>query len=183
MEGVYFPGMVNRMIRAAMLDAQVYEEVEHDPSKDQEALFVVILIALVNGILSLPINLLFGRGFATSVLMLIFGVIWAVVGYFLYAYVAYWVGVSLFHGTADVGELRRTLGYAYTPAIFFWVPCIGWLIAPIWLLATGVVAVRQALDVDTGKAVLTVLISVVVLWVVYMILLSILGLGRMGRVR
>ncbi len=177
MNGVNAAGMINRMIRAAMLDAQLYEEVEHDPSKDQEALMVVILVALVNGILAFPFNLLLGRGFVTSVFLLVFNIIWTLIAYYLYAYVTYWVGTSLFQGTADVGELRRVLGYAYAPAIFLWVPCIGWLIVPIWLLVTGIIAVRQALDVDTTKAVLTVLISIVIIFVVYLILASIFGLG------
>ncbi|NPA91558.1 MAG: YIP1 family protein [Chloroflexi bacterium] len=180
MNGLDFAGMVNRMIRAAMLDAQLYEEVEHDPSKDQEALMVVLFVALVNGILSLPINLVLGRGLISSVGLLIFSIIWTIVAYYVYAYVAYWVGTNLFKGTADVREVRRVLGYAYTPAIFSWVPCIGWIVGPIWMLVAGVIALRQALDVDTTKAAITMLISVAIIIVVYFILASLLGLGGMG---
>ncbi len=164
--GIDFAGMINRMIRAAMLDVQVYEEVEHDETKTQEALFVVLLIALVNGVLNFPMNLLFGRDFLTSAFTLVYGIVWTIVGYFLYAYLAYYIGTSLFGGTADFGELRRVLGYAYTPSIFAWVPCIGFIVAGIWTFAAGIIAIRQALDVDTTKAVLTALISVAVIFII-----------------
>ncbi len=177
---VDFAGMVQRMIRAAMLDVQLFEEVEHDPSKDQEALMAVITVAVVNAILMFPMNLLFGKGFVASVTAFVFGLIWTVIGYYIYAYLAFFVGTNLFQGTADFGELKRVLGYAYAPAIFSWIPCIGPIVAGIWMIVTGVVAIRQALDVDTTKAVLTAIISIVIMLIIYAILGSILGLGAIG---
>ncbi len=175
--GVDFAGMINRMIRAAMLDAQLYEEVEHDETKTQEALVVVLVIALVNGVLSFPVNLLLGKGFISSVIALAFGVVWTVVGYFAYAYLAYYIGTSLFGGTADFGELRRVLGYAYTPSIVSWIPCIGFLVAAVWTFVAGIIAIRQALDVDTGKAVLTALISIAIIFVAGMFIGGAIGIG------
>ncbi len=173
-------GMINRMIRAAMLDAQLYEEVEHDETKTQEALLVVLLVAVVNGVLSLPMNLILGRGFLTSLFGLVFGLVWTVIAYFIYAYLAFFIGTSLFGGTADFGELRRVLGYAYTPSIVTWIPCVGFIVAAIWTFVAGVVAIRQALDVDTTRAVLTALISVAVIFIIAMILGGILGVGMAG---
>ena len=42
--------LVNRMIRAAMLDSRLYEEVEHDRSATSQAMQVVIIVALASGI-------------------------------------------------------------------------------------------------------------------------------------
>ena len=42
--------LVNRMIRAAMLDPRLYEEVEHDRNATSQALQVVIIVALASGI-------------------------------------------------------------------------------------------------------------------------------------
>lgn len=179
-EGLDFGGMIQRMIRAAMLDAQVFEEVEHDPTKDQEALMAVLFVALVNGILSFPISLIFGHGFVNSVFSLVFGVVWTVIGYYLYAYLAFYIGTSLFQGQADFGELRRVLGYAYAPAILSWIPCLGFLVAAVWSFVAGVIAIRQALDVDTTKALLTALISIAVIFIVGALLGSILGLTTLG---
>ncbi len=171
--------MLNRMMRAAMLDKGLYEEVENDPSLDQEAMTVVALIAIVAGLLGFIFDVLLGKGIGSAFITLIFGVIWTVVGYFIYAYLAYFIGVNLFNGTADFGELRRTLGYAYTPMILSVIPCLGSIIGGIWAFVAGIIAVREALDVDTTQAVLTVLISIVVMMVVGMLLGSIVGVGGM----
>ena len=38
------------------------------------------------------------------------------------------------------------------------------VVAGLWGLVTGIVAIRQALDFGTGKAILTAIISMVVIW-------------------
>ncbi len=178
--GVDFAGMFNRMVRAAMLDAQVFEEVEHDPSKDQEALMAVLVVALINGVLSLPMNLMFGKGIVGSALILVFTLVWTVIGYYIYAFLTFYIGTNFFGGTADFGELRRVLGYAYAPNVFSWIPCVGPLVAAVWSFVVGIIAVRQALDVDTTKAVFTVLVAIAVVFIASTILVSVLGLGAMG---
>lgn len=174
---VNFANMINRMIRAATLQADVFEEVEHDPTLDQEALMAVVTVALINGILGFFGTLIFGEGFIGAVSTLLFGVIGAVVTYLLYAYLAFYVGTNFFGGTADFGELRRVLGYAYAPNIVGSIPCIGWIIALIWTFVAGVVAIRQALDVDNTNAILTAVISIVIAFFVVLIVGSVLGIG------
>jgi len=165
------------MIRAAMLDTNLYEEVEADPSLDQEAMWVVVLIALLGGVASFLVGLLSGH---FRILTLIWSVAGALIGYFLFSYLAYLIGVNLFQGTADYGELRRTLGYAYTPMILGVIPCVGGLIGLVWLFATGTVATRQALDVDTTQAVITVIISAVLMFVILGAVGAVLGIGAAG---
>jgi hypothetical protein len=41
----------------------------------------------------------------------------------------------------------------------------------IWQLVTAVVAIRQALDFDLGKAIATAVISAIVVWVVMAVLM------------
>ncbi len=54
--------------------------------------------------------------------------------------------------------MARPLGFAFTPAVlgvFGVIPLLGTLVAlvaAIWFLAAGVVAIRQALEVSTGRA-------------------------------
>jgi hypothetical protein len=170
-----FGGMVNRMIRAATLQVDVFEEVEHDPTKDQEALVAVVTVAVINGILGFLGSLVFRQGASAALLTLVFGIIGAVVIYLLYAYLAFFIGTRLFGGTADFGELRRVLGYAYAPNIFGSIPCLGWVIAPIWVFVAGVVAIRQALDVDTANALLTSLIAVAVAFAIVLIIGAVFG--------
>lgn len=167
--------MIDRMIRAAKLDIDLYEEVEANPQLNQEALQVVILASVLAGLGSGLAVL--DAGVGPLVLGLIVGAVVAVIGYFVWAWITYFVGTNLFKGTADYGEVRRTLGYAYAPnslRVLAFVPGVGGLlalIAGLWSLVAGVVAIRQALDFSTGKAVLTVIVG----WIVLAILMAVVG--------
>ena len=46
-------GITNRMLRAAKLDAQLYEEVEADKSSMQQAMMVVVMSSLAAGLATL----------------------------------------------------------------------------------------------------------------------------------
>lgn len=65
----------------------------------------------------------------------------------------------------ELGELLRCLGFAYSPHalnLLGIVPILGFLIfavAFLWGIAAFVVAVRQALDCETGLAILIVILS------------------------
>lgn len=176
-----FGVMINRMIRAAMLDVDFYEEVEADTSLTQEALMVVILVSIAAGIGAF-LGGIIGGSIVGAIVGLILMVIIGVINYYIWAYVTHFVGTNLFHGTADVGELLRTLGYASAPrvlSILSFIPCVGWLVAlagAIWSLVTAVVAVRQALDFDdTVNAIITVVIGWVIILVIQFVLFAIFG--------
>ena len=143
--------MWDRMKGAAMLDIATYEEVEHDDNLTTQAAMVVLIAAVARGI----------GGFNQGENGIIVGVVAALFSWLVWAGITYLIGDKLLKGTATWGELLRTLGYAQAPAvllIFGFVPVLGNIlgaVAGIWLLVTGIVAIRQALDFDTGKAVLT----------------------------
>ena len=178
--------LIERMIRAAKLEAALYNEVEADATATSQALLVVVLAALASGIGGGLGAVLLGRGPGAFVGGLIGGLILAIIGWVIWALITYWVGVNLFKGTATIGEMLRCIGFAQSPGvvnILRFIPILGGLIGlvvAVWQLVAGVIAVREALDFDTGKAILTVVIGWVVM-VVVMILLAIpfalLGLG------
>lgn len=181
--------MIQRMIRAAKLDVSLYEEVEANPGLTSEAMGVVALVSILTGLgsgLGATGEL---AGFGGFLFALIVGAVVAVIAYLIWAWLAFFIGTRLFKGTADWGELRRTLGYAYTPnalAFLIFVPGVGGLIALIgslWALVAGVVAVRQALDFDTGKAVLTVIVGWLVAFVVIAVVGGLLGTAVLGAGR
>ena len=180
-----FTAMFNRVVRAAMLDVNLYEEVEADTSLTQEAFMVVILVSIASGIGSFLAGVI-GGDIGAALIGLIFAVIMGVLGYYIWAYITYFVGTNLFGGTADVGELLRTLGYASGPrvlGVLAFIPCLGGLaslIGAIWALVAGVVAVRQALDFDTTKAILTVIIGWVIVLVISIVVGAVLGIGAAG---
>ncbi|HYH80845.1 MAG TPA: YIP1 family protein [Longimicrobium sp.] len=167
--------LVQRMIGAAMLDASVYEEVEHDQGATGQAVVVVTIVALCAGIGSWAAG---GHSIAATVSALVSGFLtWIVMSGMTYV-----VGTKLFGGTADMGEMMRTLGFSRTPGVLAalaFVPVLGPLlvaVAWIWQLVTAVVAIRQALDFDTGKAIATALIA----WIASLLIAGLLAMFLVG---
>ena len=168
--------LVQRMIGAARLDAHTYEEVERDTSATQQALIVVILAAVAGGIGAVDDG---GTG-------LIGGVIGGVVGWAVIAAICYFVGTRLL-GTAstqaDWGQLARTLGFAYTPNLLLilgFIPVVDIIVAIVvfvWGIAATIVALRQALDFSTGRAVATAIISWIASGIVLGIVYAIFGIS------
>ena len=179
------PSLISSMMRAARLDASFYNEVEQDSTRNGQALTVVIIAAAAGGIGALLGGVISGN-FTSALMAMVLAVVMSIVGYYIWAYVTHFVGTRFFGGTADTGELLRTIGFAYAPnvlAVFSFIPCVGPLIAlvgSIWALVAGIIAVREALDFDTGKAVLTAIIGWLIIMVVTFVLAAILGVGTAG---
>ncbi|MCC7353765.1 MAG: YIP1 family protein [Anaerolineae bacterium] len=172
-----FSAMIQRGIRAARLDKTLYAEVEGNAALTQEAVVFVVIVSIISAIGGFLSNLILGSGFVAAIIGLIVGPIIAVVAFFVWAFLNYWVGTNLFKGKAEYGELIRTLGYAYGPnalGVLSFIPCLGGiaaLIGAVWMAVAGFFAIRQALEVDDTNAILTIVIS----FVVYIIVLAILG--------
>lgn len=142
---------VQRMLGASMLDIATYEEVEHDLDATVQAAGVVVLVAICaaiggsgdggGGIIGRPIAQL--------------------LGWLVWSGVTFFIGTRLFQGEATWGELLRTIGFAQSPGVLFLagvVPLVGGLasaVAGVWMLIAGLIAIRQALDVSTGQALIT----------------------------
>jgi hypothetical protein len=159
---------------AALLDVSTYEEVERDATATGQAAIVVAIVAVCSAIGGANEG---GRG-------IIGGLIAALIGWPIWAGITYLIGDKVFKGTATWGELLRTIGFAQAPgvlSILAFVPLFGWLVrvvVMIWMLIAGVIAIRQALDFSTGKAVLTALLG----WLAMAFVMGILGVGAMlGR--
>jgi hypothetical protein len=160
--------IVDRMRGAAALDVATYEEVEADVNATGQAAIVVVLVAIASGIGN------YGHGHGTGIIA---GIVAALLGWASWATITYFIGTRFFGGTATWGELARTLGFAQSPGILMVlgiVPGLGLiirLVVGIWMLVAGIIAIRQALDVDTGKAVLVALAG----WAVYIVIGILLG--------
>ena len=165
--------LTQRMQEAAKLRVPLYEEVEADESATGQAATVVALVAVASGIAALD----------AGIMAVIGTVIMAFVGWVIWSAVTYLIGTKLFGGTATLGELLRTLGFAQSPGVLYVlgvIPILGGLVSfvvGIWILIAGIIAIRQALDVSTGKAVLTAIVG----WLALIIPMMILGgLGAMA---
>ena len=164
-------GLVDRMRGAAALDVATYEEVENDLTATGQAA-TVVAIAAVAAAIGAPRS---GGGGVIAAL------ITQLLGWAIWAAATYWVGTKLMDGTATWGELLRTLGFAQSPGVLLVlgiIPFLGGLVrvaVAIWILVASVIAIRQALDVTTGKAVVTGIVAAVVIFLVNMLLLAIFG--------
>jgi hypothetical protein len=154
--------LTERMLGAAQLEAAVYEEVEADTTATSQAAAVVAIVAVASAIGAL-------RGGGGSILGALVG---AFVGWLIWSGVTYLIGTKIFGGTATWGELLRTLGFAQTPGVFLvlgFIPLLGWLVRVVvwvWMLVAGIIAIRQALDFGTGRAIATAFLGWLALVVV-----------------
>ncbi|MFW6136141.1 MAG: Yip1 family protein [Chloroflexota bacterium] len=177
--------MINRVIRAAMLDGAFFKEAEADISLNQEALMVVILVSLA-GSIGTFIGGVMGGEIGSALLGLIAALVTGVVTYYIWAYVTYFVGTKLFNAEVDPGELLRVLGYASGPralSILSFIPCVGWIVAfagGVWSLIAGFIGAREALDLDTTKTLITIVIGWIIIMIVTAVVMAVLGVGAAG---
>lgn len=152
--------MVERMIGAAMLNVDTYEEVEHDQNATGQAAAVVAIVAVCSAIGASPLGWISAVGQAGS----------ALVGWVVWAGIAYFVGSNVFKGEVTWGEMLRTLGFAQAPGVLLLtgiIPVLSWPIlfaASIWMLVTAFVATRQALDLDNAKTFMTIIVGWLILF-------------------
>jgi hypothetical protein len=165
--------LVTRMIGAATLDIQTYEEVEADSTATPQAAAVVAMVAVASGIG------VAGDGLWAAMM----APVAALVGWLVWAGVTYLIGDKILGGTASWGELLRTLGFAQSPGVLYLLailPLVGGvirLILPFWMLAAGIIAIRQALDFGTGKAVLTAILGWLAILIPSLMFGGIFGFG------
>ena len=136
----------DRIIRAAKLNPNLYEEVEADTGAMSQAMTVVILSSIASGI---------GMIARVGISGLLMGTLAALVGWYVWAYLAYLIGTKLLpepQTQADLGQLLRTTGFSASPGLIRVLGVIPGLtgivffVASIWMLAAMVIAIRQALD-------------------------------------
>lgn len=180
--------LVDRMIRAARLDANLYIEVEADATATRQAVFVVLIYSVCAGI-GLGLIDLPDIEVWDFLLNIFVGLLGALVFWLIWSLITYFIGTTLFKGPqtpwrsiATYGELLRSIGFAAAPGVLmifaFVTPPVGSLILLVvfvWMFIAMVVAVRQALDSTTRRAIGTLLTGGVVYLVFGIILVLIFG--------
>jgi hypothetical protein len=167
--------VVDRILRAIRLDWTVFREIAEDQSAMSQAAIIVVVVTFLSAV---------GNAIATrSVVGALLGWIVAIlIGWIGWAILTYFVGTLLFKGKTDIPEMMRVLGYASVPQVlgfFVFIPCLGAIasfIGAILALIAGVFAIREAMEFDTGKAIVTVVIS----WIIVIVITIVLGLLGLG---
>lgn len=174
--------MLARMLGAATLNAETYEEVEKDKGATIQALIVVVIVAIsagIGGVLDGEGDL--GRGLA-------FGAIRGVVSWAVWALMAWIIGTTLLktpETEGDWGQVARGTGFAQTPgllSILVFVPYVGGLIlflAFLWQLACMVVAIRQSLEYESIlRPIFVIVIAFIPVIIINAIIFWALGIGE-----
>ena len=137
--------LFKRMIGAARLDAQTYEQVEADHSSMAGAVLTAVVASVAAAI---------GTG-ARDVLTLISATAVLLMTWIVWVALTYVIGTRLLPEPsthADLGEVLRTTGFSASPGIlriFAVIPSISLPIfvgVSFWMLFAFVTAIRQALD-------------------------------------
>src|SRR3569832_2063982 len=100
----------NRMIRAAQLDENLYEEVEADKGALGQAMGVVVLSSIAAGIGS----------YGNSLWRIGIGTVAALISWFIWSGMIFLIGAKLFpepQTEADYGQLLRTVGFSSAPGM------------------------------------------------------------------
>lgn len=169
---------VDRLRGAIMLDPRAYREVEQDTEATGQAGLTVVLAALATGI-----GAVLSRDMVRNVLGLIIssGLQWIV-----FSIVAYLVGSAVFatpQTSVTPGQVLRTVGFAQAPKLLLIlgiIPILGWVVGLVvlfWFLAAAVVALREAFEFDTGRAIATGVVALIAIAIVDIILSVFLGIG------
>ena len=146
----------DRLLRAAKLDPELYEEVERDEDALGEAMAVVVASSLAAAI---------GTGAEEGLVPALGGVVLSLVSWITWSALSYFVGTRILPGPkteADVGQLLRATGFATTPGLLRIVGVVpalrplAFVAAGLWTLAAMVVAIRQALDYDSSRRAIAV---------------------------
>lgn len=139
------------------LDLPTIEAIERDDGATVQAVVLVALVGLANGIGVWQTEEIGALGFVT-------GPAGNVIGWLVFAGVAYAVGTGVLPGEgteveASAGGVVRTVGFAQAPNVLGVAVVIGTLgqvlsfAGLVWTLVCGIAALRVALRVTVGRAI------------------------------
>jgi len=171
---------MDRIIKAFTFKTEVYAEVESDTSFTTTAWIIVAVVAFLNALGSLSFD-----NFGSSLLGAVLSAVIAVIGFALAAFVINFVGRTVFKAEVSFEELIRTLGLAYVWQVVGLLGILGAIsaglqcvVAPalflgaiLWLIS-AFIAAKEALDLEWVQTIITVILG----WIVYMIVLAVAGL-------
>jgi len=173
--------LTNRIIGAFIFRKGVYAEVEKDTTFTGTAWILVIVFSFLNQLGSYA-----SEDFLDWVISTGIGWLTAVIAFAVAAAVINWVGRKIYNAEVTFDELIRTMGLASVWNVVGVLGVLGTfstalacLLGPamiagwIALVIAWFVAVKEALDLDWGKTIITVIIGFIP-WVIIMILTGVI---------
>jgi hypothetical protein len=154
-----------RLLDVVLFRAPAYREIAEEPAAARSAAAIVILVAALVGFVggmtsvSTPVN---GRVLAAGpthgLARMLIEVCAALVSWLVSAAVGAFVARALFRGRTDTAEMRRVLGYASVFRVLWLLPygfTLSWILSGVGT----VIAMREAAEFDTPRAVITAAIA------------------------
>lgn len=161
--------LLSKIYRALTFDENFYRDLEHHRSNISQAVLVVLIVGICNGLGTLN----------TVSSSIIREIIFNLVGWFIWSFIIYLIGVKIFDFTSDLLELLMYLGFAFSPGIInilgliphltYWVL----IISLLWTILTFIYATKYALNCDFIKAFAVCVVSVIPYVLIRIILLII----------
>ena len=149
-----------RMARVWRLDRTLYEESRAGGGATVQSVAVLALAIVSLWLGGMGLALTRGHDVEDRALALLWIAPWMILGWGLWAVLAYTFGGGLRRRAGSPVELLRALGYAHAPGTFYaliLIPGLGTLVnlaILVWTTAAALVALRTVLDVSTGRALL-----------------------------
>lgn len=168
----------DRIRGVLMLDARTFRDVEQDTDANGQAALTVVLAALATGLTAI-----LGRDIVQDSLGLLIS---SILQWIVFSLVAYFVGTMFFatpQTSVTPGQVLRTIGFAQAPkffAILGIIPLLGWLVGLVvfvWFLAAAIMALKEAFEFDTGKAIGTGIVALIGIIIVDIVLAVVFGIG------
>jgi hypothetical protein len=180
--------LMERIVGAFTFRQGVYAEVENDASFTPTAWILVAVVAFLNQLGSQATSEVGGWLIGAIV-----GTVFAVIGFAIGALIINFIGRTLYNADVTFEELVRTLGLAYVWNVVGFLgilsalsPALGCLLLPVMIAAWVMMAIswfraaREALDLEMGQTIITVILgwlAPVVIMIIAGLVLAALGLG------
>jgi len=180
--------LLERIKGAFTFRNDVYAEVEKDTGFTTTAWLLVLVVAFLNQLGSNA-----SRPVGTWLLNTVGGTVLAVAGFAVAAAVINWAGRALFKADVTFNELVRTLGLAYVwnvigviGVLSAFSAALSCLLSPVMVISAVLlviawfVAAKEALDLEWGQTIVTVILGFAALLVIMIggaLVLGLLGFG------
>jgi hypothetical protein len=158
-----------RIFRAIKLDTDLYEEVKVDSKGGWQALLTLTLASLAT---TIGIGIAWGFRWAGAwyIWIILLGLIGSIIMWLALSFFAYVIGTRIFHRpsktkTVTLRKSLNAIGFSTAPGllgILICIPVAGgfvWSGVLMWVLVSGVLAVRHSLDLKITHTIVVFLVS------------------------
>jgi hypothetical protein len=179
-----FSDMISQSIEVLTKPSVATFEKYEKNGTTQQALIYVAVAAAIAGVVGFIFGIFGGIG--SAIAGLIIGLIIPVISFYVFAWLLHYVG-KMQDGTGTQDEVFYTTALYTAPlqaivGVVSAVPIINCLLLPATLLVglyqlyLGYLAVRASMNLEQNKAIITVVVAIVAMWIAGAILTGIFGL-------